>query len=108
MDDSRPDPTRGAIRRPPRSGEVVRRGEAQRNPATMHHDEGPSEADLEQFGDATRKCPECGREVYDEAELCPHCGHAFSGEPKGPPVWVVVTAGLVIGAFVLVYVIAAT
>lgn len=69
----------------------------------MHHDEGPSEADIERFSDATRKCPECGRDVYDEAEICPHCGHAFSGEPKGTPAWVVVTAIIVVAALVLFF-----
>lgn len=67
----------------------------------MYDDEGPSEADIERFGDATRQCPECGREVYDEAEICPHCGHAFSREARRAPVWVVVTAVVVVAAFVL-------
>jgi uncharacterized OB-fold protein len=65
----------------------------------MHDDEGPSEADLERFGDATRRCPECGREVYDEAAICPHCGHAFSEAARRPPVWAIVTVVVVIAAF---------
>ena len=62
---------------------------ARRRTNSPNNDE-PSEADLEQFGGVTRTCPECKTEVYDEAELCWHCGHVFSATPRptrGP--WVV-------------------
>ena len=39
--------------------------------------EGPSRADLERFGGELKPCPECGKEVYDQAEVCHACGHAF-------------------------------
>ncbi|MEL6330226.1 MAG: hypothetical protein AAFR38_11240 [Planctomycetota bacterium] len=42
--------------------------------------EGPSEADLERFGGETKRCPECGAEVYDQAAACHRCGYAFEGE----------------------------
>ena len=36
----------------------------------------------------TLPCPECGREIYEEAEQCPHCGqyvtfssHSFQNKP---------------------------
>lgn len=61
-------------------------------------DEGPSEADLERFSGVTRTCPECGAEMYDDVEICWKCGHALSGESKGIPVWIVVTAVLALAA----------
>jgi len=62
-------------------------------------DEGPSEADLEQFGGVTRPCPECKTDLYDDAAVCWKCGHALSSEPKGLPVWVMITAGVVVVGF---------
>jgi hypothetical protein len=61
-------------------------------------DEGPSEDDLERFGGATRKCPECGTELYDDSEICWKCGHALSGRPAGPKRWMVVVAVLVVAS----------
>jgi len=60
--------------------------------------EGPSQADLERFGDEFITCPECGSRVYDQVPLCPECGHAFSNQPGGVPVWLVVTAVVVVFA----------
>ena len=37
-------------------------------------DEDPSEEDQLRFGDETGYCPDCGREIWDEAWQCPHCG----------------------------------
>lgn len=64
-------------------------------------DEGPSEADLEKFGGVTRPCPECATDLYDDAAVCWKCGHALSGEAKGMPIWVVVTAAALVLAFVV-------
>jgi uncharacterized protein (DUF983 family) len=65
-------------------------------------DEGPSAADLERFSDVTRRCPECGTEVYDEAELCWKCGRAFTrADAAGPPRWVIATVILVLVTIVL-------
>lgn len=61
--------------------------------------DGPTESDLERFGGEFKTCPECGSEAYDQAELCPSCGHAFDGEDKtsSVPVWaMVIAAGLVV------------
>lgn len=66
--------------------------------------EGPSEADVERFGEETRSCPECGEAMHDEAPLCPSCGHAIADRPGGrQPAWVI--AGLVAAliGFVLVF-----
>jgi len=36
----------------------------------------PSEADMARFGhdaEVTTTCQECGREIYDDCEICPNC-----------------------------------
>lgn len=37
--------------------------------------EGPSEADVARFGADFISCPNCTADVYDEAAMCPTCGH---------------------------------
>jgi hypothetical protein len=96
--DDNPDPAgrgdRREIRRAPISGEVVA-GRGQRRAETDDDHEGPSAADLERFGDVTRRCPECRKDVYDESAVCYHCGHAFRSTTAGSPtksgLWVVLT-----------------
>lgn len=70
-----------------------------KRPAHDEDDDGPSAADLERFSDVTRRCPSCKSEVYDEAELCWKCGHAFSrADTATPPRWVlIVTIALLLG-----------
>ncbi len=65
-------------------------------------DEDPSPEDMERFGSATRTCPECKSEVYDDAEICHECGHAFSGEAKSHPLMVPVMVAIIV-AFVFGY-----
>ncbi len=48
-------------------------------------DEGPTDADLARFADASGYCPECGREVRDDADLCPGCGGWITGEVRTEP-----------------------
>jgi hypothetical protein len=71
---------------------ATRRMKPRGGPEDDEIDEGPSEADLEKFGGVTRPCPECGTELYDDAEICWKCGHAISGESKGLPIWVIVAS----------------
>lgn len=107
MSNAPTDPRSSAIRRAPRAGDVVDSSCSTRGrgcgcgpdlgPIADH--EGPSEADLERFSDPTRLCPDCKTEVYDEAELCWNCGHAFRNAPGKLPTWVFVAAGLVIAGF---------
>jgi hypothetical protein len=102
-DSSDPRRRQGAIRRAPAGGDVV--PGRPRRPEPAERDDDPSEADVERFGGVTRRCPECGKEVYDDAAVCYHCGHAFAGTgapgSKGMPVWAIVTVVLIIGGFVL-------
>lgn len=66
--------------------------------------EGPSAADLDRFGDELIACASCGREVYDQAEVCPYCAGFVHKTSKPTPLWVVAAAVVVIIAFVLVWV----
>lgn len=49
-------------------------------------DEGPSLEDLRRFGGDTAFCPECGEEIWDQAEFCPKCRSYLAGDvsPKHP------------------------
>ena len=51
-------------------------------------DEGPSLDDLRRFGseaDTTGYCPECGAEVYDDADACPKCFAWITGRTLHKP-----------------------
>jgi predicted nucleic acid-binding Zn ribbon protein len=67
---------------------------------TEHDRDAPRLEDVELFSDATRRCPECGTDVYDEAEVCYKCGHAFgaTGSAQAKPwvVWVILIVVLAI------------
>jgi len=83
-------------------GEVVdRRGGLARREPTV--DGGPSADDLEKFGGVTRRCPSCGKDVFDDATTCYHCGADMDvpREARLPKTWVVVTVLAVIAALVL-------
>lgn len=43
------------------------------------------------------KCKECGKEISDKAENCPHCGYPINKNAKNKtPFWLIIAA--VIGA----------
>lgn len=42
--------------------------------------EGPSAQDIERFSDDTGRCPNCGAEVWDQAEFCPECGDQIGSD----------------------------
>ena len=85
-----------AIKKAPAAGEVTNRCCGARDLGPLDEDwEGPSDDDVEAFSGVTRTCPECKTEVYDEAELCYNCGHAFGGT-RSLPVWAMVTAALLV------------
>lgn len=47
-------------------------------------DEGPSEEDIERFGDDApaldARCPDCGTRVWSEADVCPKCFAYLGGD----------------------------
>ena len=93
------EPRNRGIRRAPSEGDVVpARKRAQREET----DEFPSEEDIERFNNVTRTCPECNKEVFDDAALCYHCGHAFERTTEGSTAnkkWVVAVVVVIIAAF---------
>jgi uncharacterized membrane protein YvbJ len=37
-------------------------------------DEDPTDEDVDRFSGQNGYCPDCGKEIWDEAWQCPHCG----------------------------------
>lgn len=85
-----------AIRRAPVAGEVVSR---QPRPGDDDFDDGPSEDDLAKLDSPTRRCPACGKEVFDDTDVCYHCNHSISREPKGLSKLQIAVVLLIVGAF---------
>ena len=84
----------GGLRRAPISGDIEPRRRVVDDDADDH---GPSVEDLERFSGVTRTCASCGKEVFDDAEECYHCGGPVAGESSRlPRAWVVVIVALVV------------
>lgn len=96
--DDDPARLRKMLRHAPAQGDVVDRRRAQ---SDDDGDEGPSAEDIERFGDVTQKCPSCGREVFDDTDICYHCGHAISKAAGAvrSPMWAIITVGILLMAF---------
>jgi ribosomal protein L37E len=57
-------------------------------------DEGPSPEDLDRFNVPTIACRGCGRQTYDDAERCAHCGRSFlDADSPRMPTWAFFAAG---------------
>jgi hypothetical protein len=58
-------------------------------PIRRNDDEGPSEDDIERFGDdspvADARCPDCGAAVWSEADVCPKCFSYLAGSAPAAP-----------------------
>ena len=53
--------------------------------AELDEREDPEPSDIDDDDDAeTIPCPYCGKDVYEQAELCPHCGSYLSREDAPP------------------------
>ncbi len=54
---------------------------------------------------STISCPECSAEIYDDVELCPHCGFYLEDAPSRPlnemPRWFLVLGLLGVLAVIL-------
>lgn len=64
-----------------------------------YYDEADDDDNLE-----TEPCPNCGREIYEDAEQCPYCGEYIirSSNPlSGRPTWWIVLGILGLLAFIL-------
>lgn len=77
-------------------------------------DEEPQQADLDAFGEDgptdTLPCPNCGADVYEGADRCPHCRQWITSwaPPPGPADtvtirwwWIVLAILLAVGAVVV-------
>ncbi len=42
-------------------------------------DEGPSQEDIRRFGGDSAYCPDCGAEVWHDADVCSKCGNIITG-----------------------------
>jgi len=80
-----------------------RRGYHSRMTRRDEIDEGPDESDIKRFSDVTRTCPACRADVYDDAELCWQCGHAFTASKSAPSKFTIVIVGVLILAFLFWY-----
>lgn len=73
-------------------------------PKRSEFDEFPSDEDIQRFGDVTVTCPECGTELYDDAEVCWNCAHALGARARageGIPRWVIVVAVIAAAALAM-------
>lgn len=63
-------------------------------------DPGPDEPDEDEDDDHCVPCPYCSRSIHEDAERCPHCESYISREDARPvrkPVWIIITAVIVLG-----------
>lgn len=98
-----PSPTYGLARRPPaRSGSVENRHpRAPTRPEPP--DDDPLDEDIERFSEVTTRCRGCGTELFDDVESCWNCGTPVLGRTEtGVPVWVLLTVGVVLAAFLAI------
>ena len=71
-------------------------------------DEGPSDEDIERFGDVTQRCPACDTELYDDVAVCWNCGEVLGAQRKGTSVaqrWAIAVVVLIIIAFLITVVL---
>ncbi len=67
--------------------------------------EGPSAEDVARFDRDGSACPSCGSEVYYDASVCPICGELLTPDTGKTKPWAAIVAGVVLLAFVLIYVL---
>ena len=76
-------------------------------PTRRDQDEGPSDEDIERFGDETPKadarCPDCGTAVWSEADICPKCFAFLGGEaaPARPGMFAAHWKAIVVWALII-------
>lgn len=72
----------------------------------------PDESDMDDDdgGDSvdTEPCPFCGKPIYEQAQVCPHCGNYICIEDvrsSRKPLWFIIGAIVAIAVVVLVWVL---
>ena len=48
-------------------------------------DEGPSPDDIARFDHESAFCPDCGAEIWDQADVCPKCFAYLGGDTSRHP-----------------------
>ncbi len=68
----------------------------------LDDDESPDESDRDEEVNDTRPCPYCGKEIYEQAEVCPHCRSYISLEQVASrrPIWIWVTGVVLLAAMI--------
>jgi len=65
----------------------------------------PNPADVDDSESVdTDPCRYCGRPVYEQAEVCPHCGNFISRQdslPSRKPLWIIAGAIVTLGLIVV-------
>jgi hypothetical protein len=73
------------------------------NDESLDDSELPDVSDVEEFDESeTVPCPQCGKLVYESADLCPSCGSFIIPDaPSRKPLWIVLVVVLLIGSMLL-------
>ncbi len=66
-------------------------------------DDEEDELDDDDAAESTVACPHCRRQVYDDAEQCPHCGHYISEAERSSGKSLLVIVGVILCLLVVVY-----
>jgi hypothetical protein len=64
-----------------------------RPPDEFEHDDDDADSGFEADEEPVIRCPNCGKEVFDDAEQCPACGHwmvADRSPMSGGPSWLLI------------------
>ena len=72
--------------------------EREDDPDDLDDPDDPDESDMDDSDEPELvKCPHCGKYISEEAERCHRCGR-YVEEPRAIPMWVIVTAALLLVA----------
>lgn len=68
----------------------------------VEEDDGlPNPEDVKRLSEpATKRCPHCKKEVYEDTDICYHCGLAISGSRSNQSTIVIVVVILVVFAMI--------
>ena len=75
---------------------------------SLDENDDPADADVDESEHAEGDhCPYCRKLIYEQAEVCPHCGSYLSREdvPNRKPLWMVTVVVLCLAAILLGWVL---